>query len=71
MDRLAVPLLLPLAVTIVVVALIALIGQSLLFIEHDFGSGVAAAVALVGAGAILVGCALAARGGPRDHAVRH
>ena len=71
MDRLAIPLLLPVAVTLVTALLIVAIGSLLLAISHEWGEAVAVAVALALGGAVLVGCALAARGGTEEHHPAH
>ncbi len=71
MDRLAIPLLMPVAVTAVVVLLIVGIGSLLLWLTNVKGEDLAVFVALVIAGAILFGCAVAARRRPRPAAGGH
>jgi hypothetical protein len=71
MERLAIPLLLPVAVTAVVVLIIVAIGSLLLWCTAIRGEDLATAVALVIAGAILIACSLAARAGPREPARHH
>lgn len=71
MDRLAIPLLMPVAVTALVILIIVGIGSLLLWISHTVGEHLAVAVALAIAGAILSGCALATRSGPRQPPLRH
>jgi hypothetical protein len=71
MDRLAIPLVMPLAVTVVTFLIIVGIGTLLLELSHAFGEHIAVAAALAIAGAVLAGCALVARGGPADHPTHH
>ena len=71
MDRLAIPLLLPVAVTAIVVMIIVGIGSLLLWFTAIKGEDLATVGALVIAGAVLIGCYLAERRGPREHVARH
>ena len=71
MDRLAIPLLMPVAVTAVVTMIIVGIGSLLLWLTEIKGEDLAVAAALVIAGAVLFGCYLAERRGPREHVARH
>jgi hypothetical protein len=62
----------PLAATGITVLIIVAIGTLLLEVEHfTHNSLVAVAVALALAGAVLVGCALAARGGTSERGAHH
>jgi hypothetical protein len=71
MDRLAIPLLLPVAVTAIVVMIIVGIGSLLLWFTEIRGEDLAVAAALAIAGAVLIGCYLAERRGPRERVARH
>jgi hypothetical protein len=71
MNRISVPMILPVAVTMVVVLIIVSIGSLLLAIAEEINEATAVAAALVIAGAVLVGCALAARGGTEEHHTAH
>ncbi len=70
MERLAIPLLMPVAITALVVLIIAGIGSLLLWLTEISGEALATAVALAMAGAVLLGCMLAARAGRREPAHR-
>jgi hypothetical protein len=71
MDRLAIPLLMPVAVTAVVVLIIVAIGSLLLWCTEVKGEDLATAVALALAGAVLIGCTIAAQTGPKPRSTRH
>jgi hypothetical protein len=70
-DRVALGMLVPMAAAVITVLLIAGIGSLLLWLSHGWGEAVAVAVALALGGAVLVGCALAARGGRPEHPAPH
>ena len=73
-DRVALGLLVPMAATVLAVLLIAGIGNLLLFVAENFPAEnelYAVGVALALGGVVLVACALAARGGRREHTPTH
>jgi hypothetical protein len=79
MNRISIPMILPIAVTMLVVLIIVSIGSLLLAIAEiggaaygrETGELIAVGVALAIAGAVLGGCALAARGGTEGHHPTH
>jgi hypothetical protein len=71
MDRISIPMILPVAVTMLVVLIIVAIGSLLIFLAEEISEFVAVAGALAIAGAVLAGCALAARGGTEEHHTAH
>ncbi len=71
MDRVALGLLVPMAAAVIAVLIIVGIGTLLLEVADAYGEPVAVAVALALAGAVLLGCALASRGGRREEAPTH
>ncbi|HEY7065123.1 MAG TPA: hypothetical protein VII06_26845 [Chloroflexota bacterium] len=79
MNRISIPMILPLAATMVAVLIIVSIGSLLLTIAEQAGYTVgreqgeylAVATALVIAGAILFGCYLASRGGTEESHPHH
>ncbi len=71
MHRISLPMILPVAVAALVGLVIMAIGSLLLWCADEFGEDVSVAVALALGGAVLIGCALAARGGRRETVARH
>src|SRR5262245_54951945 len=71
MPRVGIALMLPLAASVIAGLIIISIGTLLLEIAEDFSEMVAVAVALAIAGAILLGCALAAPGRPQEPRTHH
>ncbi|HZU05495.1 MAG TPA: hypothetical protein VFB73_05940 [Chloroflexota bacterium] len=71
MERLGIPLLLPLAATAAAALIIVGIGNLLLTVSHAFGEDKAVALALTIAAAILLTCTLVARAGSRQNTVSH
>ena len=71
MNRISLPMILPVAVTMVVALLIVGIGSLLLWIAGEFSENIAIGVAMAIGGAVLLGCWLAARGGTGEPIARH
>jgi hypothetical protein len=71
MDRISLPMILPIAITMVTTLLIVGVGSLLLWIAHDVSHNMAIGVALALGGAVLLGCWLAARGGTEEPVSRH
>ena len=71
MNRISIPMILPIAVTMLTVLIIVSIGSLLLTLADEIGEHIAVAAALAIAGAVLGGCALAARGGTSEQHPHH
>ena len=71
MNRISIPMILPVAVTMLVTLLIVAIGSFLLLLGEELGEAIAVGAALAIAGAVLIGCALAARGGTQERHTAH